>query len=186
MRGFRRGEQRADAGLRGIVHPQQRFGGIDASLRRVQLTGQTQCDPRLHLATDVITGFPGETAEEAAESEAFFADLPLASLHVFPFSPRSGTDAALWARKNGVPDATITRRAARLRTLAARKLRDFARAHHGTAADSVVLKGGRALTDNYLDAGYEGGAPPGSRFEATLSVDAEGRVRASGRQEAPC
>lgn len=160
--------------------------GLVTARYRTLVERAGRANPRLHLATDVITGFPGETAEEAAESEAFFADLPLASLHVFPFSPRSGTDAALWARKNGVPDATITRRAARLRTLAARKLRDFARAHHGTAADSVVLKGGRALTDNYLDAGYEGGAPPGSRFEATLSVDAEGRVRASGRQEAPC
>lgn len=167
--------------------------GLVTARYRALLVRAGRANPRLHLATDVITGFPGETAAEAAESEAFFADLPLASLHVFPFSPRSGTDAAVWARENGVPDATITRRAARLRTLAARKLRDFARAQDGTAADSVVLKGGRALTDNYLDAGYEGGAPPGSRFDATLRVDGDGRVRATrvpcvapGRDEAPC
>jgi threonylcarbamoyladenosine tRNA methylthiotransferase MtaB len=158
--------------------------GLVTARYRTLVERAGRANPRLHLATDVITGFPGETAEEAAESEAFFADLPLASLHVFPFSPRSGTDAALWARKSGVPDATITRRAARLRTLAARKLRDFARAHHGTAADSVVLKGGRG-SRQLPRRGLRGGAPPGSRFEATLSVDAEGRVH-PGRQEAPC
>ena len=40
MRGFRRVEQRADAGLRGGVHAQQGFGRIDASLRRVKLARQ--------------------------------------------------------------------------------------------------------------------------------------------------
>ncbi|MBL8112159.1 MAG: MiaB/RimO family radical SAM methylthiotransferase [Acidobacteria bacterium] len=175
----------AQAGSDSVLRRMRR-GLVTARYRALVLRAE-RANPRLHLATDVITGFPGETAAEAAESEAFFADLPLASLHVFPFSSRSGTDAARWAREDGVPDATITRRASRLRALACRKLRDFARAHHGTVADSVVLKGGRALTDNYLDAGYEGGAPAGSRFDATLSVDGDGRVRvAAERPEAPC
>lgn len=51
--------------------------------------------PEVGLTTDVIVGFPGETEAEHAESVAFLREMGLHRLHVFPFSPRKGTPAAV-------------------------------------------------------------------------------------------
>lgn len=45
------------------------------------------------ITTDVIAGFPGETDEEHAETEAFLRRVGFARIHVFPYSRRSGTVA---------------------------------------------------------------------------------------------
>lgn len=45
------------------------------------------------ITTDVIVGFPGETDEEHAETEAFLRKIGFARIHVFPYSRRSGTVA---------------------------------------------------------------------------------------------
>lgn len=50
--------------------------------------------PRLRLTTDLITGFPGETPAEHAETCAFVEQLDFAGAHVFVWSPRAGTRAA--------------------------------------------------------------------------------------------
>ncbi|MBV1734192.1 MAG: tRNA (N(6)-L-threonylcarbamoyladenosine(37)-C(2))-methylthiotransferase MtaB, partial [Candidatus Desulforudis sp.] len=44
--------------------------------------------------TDVMVGFPGETAEEFDQSLRFVAEIGFAGLHVFKYSPRKGTPAA--------------------------------------------------------------------------------------------
>ena len=46
------------------------------------------------ITTDVITGFPGETEEEFAQTEAFLEDIKFFEMHVFPYSRREGTVAA--------------------------------------------------------------------------------------------
>lgn len=46
------------------------------------------------LTTDVITGFPGETEEEFAESRAFVDSIRFYETHIFPYSRREGTKAA--------------------------------------------------------------------------------------------
>lgn len=45
------------------------------------------------ITTDVITGFPGETEEEFAETTKFLGDINLYEMHVFPYSKRQGTVA---------------------------------------------------------------------------------------------
>ncbi|MHC1786865.1 MAG: tRNA (N(6)-L-threonylcarbamoyladenosine(37)-C(2))-methylthiotransferase MtaB [Christensenellales bacterium] len=50
--------------------------------------------PGCALTTDVLTGFPGETAEEHRETLAFCREVGFSRLHVFPFSARAGTTAA--------------------------------------------------------------------------------------------
>ena len=50
--------------------------------------------PEAAISTDMITGFPGETDEEFAQTVAYVREMKLARLHVFPFSPREGTPAA--------------------------------------------------------------------------------------------
>jgi threonylcarbamoyladenosine tRNA methylthiotransferase MtaB len=51
--------------------------------------------PGLHLGTDVICGFPGETDELFEKSCRFIENIQFANLHVFCYSPRPGTAAVL-------------------------------------------------------------------------------------------
>ena len=46
------------------------------------------------ITTDVIVGFPGETDDEFQESYDFVKSIGFYELHVFKYSPRSGTKAA--------------------------------------------------------------------------------------------
>jgi threonylcarbamoyladenosine tRNA methylthiotransferase MtaB len=50
--------------------------------------------PDLNLSTDIITGFPGETEADFAESLAYVEEIDFARLHVFTYSQRPGTAAA--------------------------------------------------------------------------------------------
>lgn len=50
--------------------------------------------PSISISTDLIVGFPGETEEEAGETEAFLKRCRFSFLHVFPYSLRKGTRAA--------------------------------------------------------------------------------------------
>ncbi|NLG82633.1 MAG: tRNA (N(6)-L-threonylcarbamoyladenosine(37)-C(2))-methylthiotransferase MtaB [Bacilli bacterium] len=58
--------------------------------------------PDIAITTDVIVGFPGETEEEFQETYSFIKKVGYSSLHVFPYSKRSGTKAARMA--NQIPD----------------------------------------------------------------------------------
>lgn len=49
--------------------------------------------PGCALTTDVMVGFPGETAEEFATSLAFVRDMAFSRVHVFAYSRRPGTVA---------------------------------------------------------------------------------------------
>lgn len=69
--------------------------------------------PAIAISSDVIAGFPGEDEAAAGRTRVTLAELPLAYLHVFPFSPRPGTPAA--DMPDAVPAADIRARAARLR-----------------------------------------------------------------------
>ena len=51
--------------------------------------------PASSITADIIVGFPGETDEEFARGVGFVEPLGFAGLHVFPYSPRPGTGAAL-------------------------------------------------------------------------------------------
>jgi threonylcarbamoyladenosine tRNA methylthiotransferase MtaB len=145
--------------------------GIVPARYRALAERAVRANPRLHLATDLIAGFPGETDAEFDETRRLVGDLPFASLHVFPFSPRAGTDAAAWHAASGVPSAAVTARARALRTLGEAKARAFAAASAGHTADLVVLRGGRGLTDHYLEVPLRlssADAAPGRRLTVRL------------------
>jgi len=79
--------------------------GSDGVLRRMgrrydvagylaAVAGIREALPEVAITTDIIVGFPGETAAEFEESYQLCASLGFARIHVFPFSPRPGTTAA--------------------------------------------------------------------------------------------
>lgn len=60
------------------------------------------------LTTDVIVGFPGETEEEFAQSKAFIDKVDFYETHIFKYSKRQGTKAAVM--ENQVPEQIKTLR----------------------------------------------------------------------------
>ncbi len=61
------------------------------------------------ITTDVMTGFPGETEEEFAQTQRTVEAAAFARMHVFPYSERAGTPAA--AMPGAVPKALREERA---------------------------------------------------------------------------
>ncbi|MBQ3864671.1 MAG: tRNA (N(6)-L-threonylcarbamoyladenosine(37)-C(2))-methylthiotransferase MtaB [Clostridia bacterium] len=55
------------------------------------------------ITTDVITGFPGETEEDFATTVDYVRTIGFARLHVFPFSNREGTEAAVMPQQVPMP-----------------------------------------------------------------------------------
>lgn len=118
--------------------------------------------PDLGLTTDVITGFPGETEAEHQESMAFIREMGFSRLHVFPFSPRTGTPAA--TMPDQVTKAVKERRTHEMIALGRELALDFARLHQGqtlhvlteneTDAGEGWLEG---YTDNYIRVRFPGG-----------------------------
>lgn len=104
--------------------------------------------PDCAVGADVMTGFPGETDEEFAQSFAFIESLPFTYLHVFTYSERPGTPAAESAAQ--VPQAVRKQRTHALRDLAARKNLDYRRTMVGKRLSVVTLDNGTALSENYL------------------------------------
>lgn len=51
--------------------------------------------PNASLTTDVIVGFPGETENEFNETFEFLKNIKFYQMHVFKYSPRKGTKAAV-------------------------------------------------------------------------------------------
>jgi threonylcarbamoyladenosine tRNA methylthiotransferase MtaB len=102
--------------------------------------------PDAAIGADVMTGFPGETDAEFEETRAFIERLPFTYLHVFTYSERPGTPAAVAQQ---VPMEVRRDRNRVLRELAAAKNLEFRRRMLGRAL-SVVTLGDGALSDNFL------------------------------------
>jgi threonylcarbamoyladenosine tRNA methylthiotransferase MtaB len=127
------------------------------------------------IGTDVIVGFPAESAAAFERTHGLLARLPLSYHHVFSYSPRQGTDAARMADQ--VPEAIKAERSRWLRELSLAQEQRFAAALIGQRLDAVVEYPGRegtfVLTDNYLRLALPGSAVrPGSRVFVELGPDA--------------
>jgi len=88
------------------------------------------------LGTDVIVGFPGETDEMFRNTCRFVKEMPFTYLHVFGYSRRPGTEAALMPDQVD-PDARKSR-SRRLIRLGKRKRTAFMKGRIGTEELSLV------------------------------------------------
>lgn len=110
--------------------------------------------PDVFFGVDVIVGFPGETDEDFEQTYRFLAqEVHPAFLHVFPYSIRPNTPAALMP--NQVQSSVATQRVDRLNALSARLYREFASAHLGKEAKVLwesTRHGGKmfGFTENYI------------------------------------
>jgi len=79
--------------------------------------------PEAAITTDVMVGFPGETAEEFEESYNFCRQMEFARIHVFSYSPRQGTQAAQLPRQVG--DKVKKERSQKMLALAKESTQNF-------------------------------------------------------------
>ncbi|NWF57704.1 MAG: tRNA (N(6)-L-threonylcarbamoyladenosine(37)-C(2))-methylthiotransferase MtaB [Syntrophaceae bacterium] len=92
--------------------------------------------PRAAIGADVIGGFPGEGDSAFRNTMSLIEALPLAYLHVFPFSKRKGTPAAVFPAQ--VPPQVIRARCQALRELGERKRDRFSRSFLGKRLKVLV------------------------------------------------
>lgn len=134
--------------------------GADSVLRRMRrpytatayrqlVDGIRRRMPRASIGSDVIVGFPGETAGEFDETESLLHELPLTHLHVFPYSDRPSTEASTMDGK--VEGVAIRERGQRLRAIGLEMSTRFRHSQAGTVRRALSVDDGlSAVTDNFL------------------------------------
>lgn len=88
------------------------------------------------LTTDVIVGFPGETQEEFEASRAFVDKVDFYETHVFKYSRREGTKAAVMP--NQVPEPVKAERSAILLELSKKKQKAYEERLLGTTQEVLI------------------------------------------------
>ncbi|MFN3483927.1 MAG: tRNA (N(6)-L-threonylcarbamoyladenosine(37)-C(2))-methylthiotransferase MtaB, partial [Planctomycetota bacterium] len=101
------------------------------------------------LTTDVIVGFPGETERHFENTLAVCRAIGFSRIHIFPYSRRRGTDAAL---QPDLPGRVKKERLRRLGRLAAELADAYARKFLGRTVEVLVEQGGLGYTERYLKA----------------------------------
>jgi threonylcarbamoyladenosine tRNA methylthiotransferase MtaB len=100
--------------------------GCDEILKRMRRNYSTELykkvakrfkelNPDIALTTDVIVGFPGETENNFEETCEFVKNIGFAKIHVFPYSKRAGTAAAIMDEQ--IPEDVKKTRAKKLQRM---------------------------------------------------------------------
>lgn len=90
---------------------------------RASLNSIAETFERVFIGMDVIAGFPTETEEQFENTYKILSETPWTRLHVFPYSERAGTKAAI------LPQVTMMKRKER-----AQRLRELSLHRHQTEA----------------------------------------------------
>ena len=126
--------------------------------------------PHASIGTDMIVGFPGETADDFEADLSYLPTSPLSHVHVFPYSDRPGTEAEAMPAK--VPGTVIRERGARLRALGAEINRRFRDRQSGSVRPGLTIEDGTlVVTDNYLKVRIPPGTPRNQRVNIRVGAD---------------
>ena len=142
--------------------------GCDATLRRMRRRYDTtgfarlvdsarERVPGMAIWTDVIAGFPGETDEEFEDCFRFIERMDFAGIHVFRYSPRTGTKAA--SLDGRVRDGVKKERSERLLRLSEAGKRRFAGGLAGSVQQVLFEEPDFGLSDTYVRVHAAGGEP---------------------------
>lgn len=119
------------------------------------------------LTTDVMTGFPGETDEDFAQSYDFVKKVGFADIHVFPYSVRKGTKAE--KMPDQVDGGTKHRRAEKMSELGREMRRSFLKSQLGKTYP--------VLFEREKNDGFHGGYAPNYTFIKILTKNSEKSLR---------
>ena len=159
--------------------------GCDATLRRMnrhytaaeyaELCGKLRSlFPDCTLTTDIMVGFPGETADDHAQSLRFAETIGFEKVHVFPYSPRSGTRAA--DMDGQIPKAVKEQRAAEMIAATDAVRQAFLRSQIGKTVDVLVEDGNAGYTANYTPVHIGGDCPPTGSIVRVRITDVQGET----------
>jgi len=111
--------------------------------------------PEIAIGMDVIVGFPGEGEKEFNNTRDFVEGIPLAYLHVFPYSRRPGTEASQFPDQ--VDESIKKERGKILRDMGKKKRMEFNKRFIGKKLSVLVenTKDGetgfmKGFSDNYI------------------------------------
>jgi threonylcarbamoyladenosine tRNA methylthiotransferase MtaB len=110
--------------------------------------------PELAIGADLIAGFPTETEEMAENSLCLVDECDIVMGHIFPFSPKKGTPAALMPQ---VSPMIARQRARRLREATARRKARWLRSMVGTRQRVLVERDGCGHAENFAPVRVPGG-----------------------------
>jgi len=129
--------------------------------------------PDFNISTDIIVGFPGETAAEWAQTLAFVERIGFGGLHIFSYSPRAGTRAA--EMPDQVPASIKRARGRELHALGQRLKRAWLERQVGSVQE-VLIEGFE--TGQPASASLQIGYTPGYLLTrvATAGADLRNRI----------
>lgn len=164
------------SGDAGILKKMNRKYGPDYFNRRVRRC--LEMIPDMGIGVDVLVGFPGEDERAFDKTYTLLHDLPVTYLHVFPYSQRPGTPAAVMDGQ--VEKSLKDERVARLRELDNEKRQEFYSRFLGRQY-RVLVEGGspkgrrmKGFTDNYIPVTFSGSIDLVNRFVEVRLEDVHG------------
>jgi threonylcarbamoyladenosine tRNA methylthiotransferase MtaB len=115
--------------------------------------------PDVAFGADLIAGFPTETDAMFDNTLKLVDEGGLSFLHVFPFSPRAGTPAALMPQ---LDRGLVKARAQALRAAGDRALERHLRRQMGRVVHGLVEKPGLARAEDFTEIAFDGPTEPGT------------------------
>lgn len=136
--------------------------GCDATLKRMNrhyTTGEYYEKVRIlrrvfgdpAITADIIVGFPGETEEEFQETKAFLEKIKFYEMHVFKYSKRKGTPAAVM--ENQVPEETKASRSNLLLTMEKMQSKEFRETFLGRE-EEILFEEGKEVGGDFYQIGH--------------------------------
>ncbi|MCL2670247.1 MAG: tRNA (N(6)-L-threonylcarbamoyladenosine(37)-C(2))-methylthiotransferase MtaB [Syntrophaceae bacterium] len=163
----------------GILKSMRR--NYDAAFFHTLIKKIHQTVPGIAIGIDCLVGFPGETEAAFDNTYELIEALPVAYLHVFPYSRRPGTPAA--SLPGQIPEEEKNRRSLRLRRLGTRKRRVFARQFLGHPMPVLIedrIDGATGsllgLSDHYIPVAVLGSVKANQLVSVLPQTYREGRL----------
>lgn len=101
------------------------------------------------ITTDIMVGFQGETDEDFEQSRAFLEKIGFARTHIFSYSVREGTKAAL--RTDRVPNAEKQRRSFLMQRAAEKCEREFLQSQVGLVSEVLFEEKVNGYWEGYTE-----------------------------------
>ena len=122
--------------------------------------------PESVIGSDIITGFPTETEINFQNTMKLIDDAHLTKLHVFPFSPKSGTPASKMPQVN---PHLVKERARKVRQKGNDNFKNIMNSQLGKNVKVLVEKENKGYTENYLPVKIISSAKEGELLNVTIS-----------------
>jgi MiaB/RimO family radical SAM methylthiotransferase len=174
------------SGSDAILRKMNRQYSRDDFLRMLDTVNATYDRPA--LTTDIITGFPGESDDDFAQTLDIVARARFIHIHAFPFSARPKTAAARWS-KQFIPPPIASERIAQLQAAAVAHSYAYRQQFIGHEMELLVEHGSHeslrhGRTPRYFDVHFES-TGVGTGDAVTVQITHVTPMRTHGRLLSP-